>query len=174
MNRVERMFGPREDWDKGGEMERVKAQTAGGQRQGGGQTAKARKTEKKAGTVRKAAPVSAGSGIVPAKAAKAAGFNKGRKKGIKGFVSIRCGGCDKIINTCLREERTIFNCQSCGHLNPLEGLTNLHFKCPRCGFTGGYRTNRKEKELNFECLNCSEIVPMKRVRRGNYVPEVET
>ena len=171
MSRVETVFGPREEWGKGNERERVAAQAASGKRKGGG-TEPAGK-EKAACGGRRPEPMAQCSGIIPAAKAKADGFNKGKSRGIRGFVSIRCGGCDRVVNTCMRENRTIFNCQSCGHPNRLEGLTNLHFKCPRCGFTGCYRTNRKEKALNFECLNCSEIVPMKRARRGNFVLQTE-
>ena len=113
--RVERMFGAREDWDKGD---------------------------------------------VPA----------GEPEGVKGFVSIRCGGCGKIVNTCLHEERTIFNCKSCGHPNPLEHLKTMKVECPRCSFRGRYQTNREESPIVMECLNCSQPVPLRKgKRRGNYV-----
>lgn len=148
MSRVERMFGPREDWGKGGEMERVRAAAEDAQ------AASARKTG-------------------GAREAKKAGFNLGNHPGISGFVSIRCSGCGKLVNTCLRERRTEFTCHGCGAQTSLERVANIHMKCGRCGFTGKYRTNRTEPEISMECLNCSAIVPMKRVRRGNYVPEVE-
>ena len=163
MSRVERMFGPRENWGDGKELERVAARTASGQQQGGG----AKIPKKAAG--KNASALGHCSGIVPAKEARAAGFNKGKHPGISGFVSIRCDGCGKIHNTCLREKQTGYECRQCGTVTSLEKVANLHFKCPRCGFLGKYRTNRTEKELDFECLSCSEIVPMKKVRRGNYV-----
>lgn len=166
MSRVERMFGPREDWGKDGEMDRVRERAA---REPGGQACAMRR----AGcTPEKAAEPVAGGGR-GAREAKKTGFNRGSHPGISGFVSIRCGGCSKVINTCLRERRTVFVCRSCGHETSLERVANIHMKCGRCGFTGQYRTNRTEKGLNMECLNCPAIVPMRRVRRGNYVPVTE-
>ena len=95
---------------------------------------------------------------------------KGEGEGVKGFVSIRCGGCGKIVNTCLHEERTIFNCKSCGHPNPLEHLKTMKVECPRCSFRGRYQTNREEDAVVMECLNCSQPVQLRKgKRRGNYV-----
>lgn len=159
MSRVENVFGPRESWGKGNEMERVeKCRT---------QNAKCRND----GAGGKAAAPSCGNR--GAREAKKAGFNLGNHPGINGFVSIQCGGCGKVINTCLREKRTVFVCHGCGHETSLERVANIHMKCARCGFTGKYRTNRTEEQITMECLGCSAIVPMKRVRRGNYVPEAE-
>lgn len=157
MNRVERMFGPREEWGAVGEMERVRERA----KRRGVEPATPGKADK---------PVAAGGR--GAREARKAGFNKGTH-GISGFVSIRCGGCGKVINTCLRERQKVFKCHGCGHETSLERVANIHMKCARCGFTGKYRTNRVEKELNMECLGCSAIVPMKRVRRGNYVLQTE-
>ena len=96
----------------------------------------------------------------------------GTAEGVKGFVSIRCGGCGKIVNTCLHEKRTIFNCKACGHPNPLEGLKTMKVECPRCGFRGRYQTNREEDAVVMECLNCSQPVTLRRgKRRGNYFGE---
>lgn len=138
MNRVERMFGPREDWGKDGEMDRVREQTG-------------KRVDK---------PAAEGAADQNGKAAQ---------KGIRGFVHIRCAGCGKAISTCLREERTIFACKKCGHPNPLEKLTNIHFKCPGCGFKGRYRTNRTEAGIQMECLQCSRPVNLDRNGRGDYV-----
>ena len=91
-------------------------------------------------------------------------------EGVKGFVSIRCGGCGKIVNTCLHEVRTIFNCKTCGHPNPLEGLKTMKVECTRCSFRGLYKTNREESSIVMECLSCSYPVPLRKgKRRGNYV-----
>ena len=108
---------------------------------------------------------------MPAGDLKKAGFVKGGEpEGLKGFVSIRCGGCGKIVNTCLHEKRTIFNCKDCGHPNPLESLKTMMVECPRCGFRGRYQTNREESHIVMECLNCSQPVQLRRgKRRGNYV-----
>lgn len=95
---------------------------------------------------------------------------KGGGEGVKGFVSIRCGGCGRIVNTCLHEQRKIFICKSCGHPNPLEHLKTMKVECPRCNFRGLYQTNREESPIVMECLNCSQPVPLRRgKRRGNYV-----
>ena len=64
-------------------------------------------------------------------------------------------------------------CKGCGHETSLEKVSNIHMHCTRCGFTGKYRTNRVEKDIQMECLNCSDIVYLTRIRRGNYVPEAE-
>ena len=94
----------------------------------------------------------------------------GTAEGVKGFVSIRCGGCGRTINTCLHEKRTIFNCKGCGHPNPLEHLKTMKVECPRCNFRGLYQTNREESPIVMECLNCSQPVQRRRgKRRGNYV-----
>lgn len=172
MSRVERMFGPREHWGKDGEMDRVREQT--GKSKAEGRSKSAEKPERRCqadkarnGNEKRERPEGG------AREARKAGFNLGNHPGISGFVSIRCGGCGKLTNTCLREKRSAFACRSCGHETPMDKVANIHFKCSGCGFTGQYRTNRTEKEINMECLNCSTIVPMKRIRRGNYVPEVE-
>ena len=94
----------------------------------------------------------------------------GTAEGVKGFVSIRCGGCGRTINTCLHEKRMIFNCKGCGHPNPLEHLKTMKVECPRCSFRGLYKTNREEDAIVMECLNCSQPVQRRRgKRRGNYV-----
>lgn len=171
MNRVERMFGPREEWGKAGEMDRVR-ERAGRMPEKGERRSDKPAAGRADGTPRKAAEPVAGGGR-GAREAKKAGFNLGSHPGISGFVSIRCGGCGKVIDTCLRERQRVFRCRGCGHETGLERVANIHMKCARCGFTGKYRTNRVEKELNMECLGCSAIVPMKRLRRGNYVPQTE-
>ena len=204
MSRVETMFGPRESWGRGDEMKTVRERAAaagqknvgtgvpdspaGARRSKGSEcpdasgevaappqsaklTAPPHRAQGSHGDDREGRPYAAQGG---AREAKKAGFNKGNFPGISGFVSIKCQECGKVHNTCLREKRTIFNCKVCGHPNSLEGLRNLHFRCPRCSFTGCYRTNRVEKEIVFECLGCSEIVPMVKIRRGNYVPATET
>ena len=139
-SRVERMFGAREDWGKGNERERVEA-------------GKREKTPSDP-LARAASPVNGG----------------GEKEGVKGFVSIRCGGCGKIVNTCLHEVRTIFNCKDCGHPNKLENLKTMKVECPRCSFRGLYKTNREDGNIVMECLNCSHPVHLRKgKRRGNYV-----
>ena len=112
---------------------------------------------------------------VGAKEMKKAGFSRGGAPwgGLAGFVSIRCGGCGKVVNTCLRERTPVFRCKGCGHETSLEKVSNIHMHCARCGFTGKYRTNRVEKDIQMECLNCSDIVYLTKIRRGNYVPEAE-
>ncbi len=170
MSRVENMFGPRENWGKGDEMAVVRDRAARGAAPGSARRNTSKGTH--AGSNQKA-PRDRVRETPPRTAAqaKAAGFNKGA--GIAGFVSIKCRECGRIANTCLHEKRTVFNCKVCGHPNPLEGLVNIHFLCPRCGFKGNYRSNRREKQIVMECLNCSAIVDMTRIRRGNYIPEVE-
>ena len=125
MSRVERMFGPRENWGKGNETARVRERAAG-------------------------------------------------QKGVMGFVSIKCTQCGKVHNTCLHEERTIFICKKCGQPVALEGLKSIKMECPRCRFKARYLTNREEKHIQMECLNCSHPVNFRKgSRRGNYVVEVE-
>ena len=187
--RVERMFGPREEWGKGDEMGRVKAQAAaGGCRYGHDKAAPSYSAEGYSGSGKGSgmtkAQVQAAVKAIDAKIAgdsggpggrKAAGFNRGGAPwgGLAGFVSIRCEGCGKVANTCLHERRPAFRCNGCGHETSLEKVSNIHMKCARCGFTGKYRTNRVEEKIQMECLNCSDIVYLTRIRRGNYVPEVE-
>ena len=145
MSRVERMFGARESWGKGDERERVEA---------------GKGTRKSAKTGATPPPTSLRSATSP----------KGEGEGVKGFVSIRCGGGGKIVNTCLHERRTIFNCKSCGHPNPLESLKTMKVECPRCSFRGRYQTNLEEDAVVMECLSCSHPVPLRKgKRRGNYV-----
>ena len=146
-SRVERMFGARESWGKGDT-----SSTAARSPSPKGEGKKAEATRGTSSTAaRSPSP-------------------KGEGEGVKGFVSIRCGGCGKIVNTCLHEKRTIFNCKDCGHPNPLEGLKTMKVECPRCSFRGRYQTNREEDAVVMECLNCSQPVPLRRgKRRGNYV-----
>ena len=157
-SRVERMFGARESWGRGNEQERVEAR-------------KGKDTPSTA--LRSPSPCGGGKGerIATAPAGPRNDTQApGPAEGVKGFVSIRCGGCGKIVNTCLHEERTIFNCKSCGHPNPLEHLKTMKVECPRCSFRGRYQTNREESPIVMECLNCSQPVPLRKgKRRGNYV-----
>ena len=154
MSKVERMFGPKEDWGKPGEMDRVREQAG-------------KKADKPAEDAGKPAPV-VKTGAERGRNRKVA-KRKGTANGVKGFVHIRCAGCGKAISTCLHEEREIFCCKKCGHPNPLEKLTNIHFKCPGCGFKGRYRTNRTEAGIQMECLQCSRPVDLDRNGRGDYV-----
>lgn len=150
MNRVERMFGPREAWGDGKERDRVEA----------GKSARAQRDTPHHHCAVPSPQKGEGVGIVPA----------GELEGVKGFVSIRCGGCGKIVNTCLHEKRTIFNCKACGHPNKLESLKTMKVECPRCSFRGLYKTNREESPIVMECLNCSQPVQLRKgQRRGNYV-----
>lgn len=163
MSRVERMFGSRENWGKGDEMAAVRQRAV---RQKGGKGGNDRPR------VSGRHPAERPAG---AKEAKKAGFNRGGGAwgGLAGFVSIRCEDCGKVTNTCLHERTPVFVCKGCGHGTSLQKVANIHMKCGRCGFTGKYRTNRTEKDIQMECLNCSDIVYLTKVRRGNYVPEVE-
>ena len=70
----------------------------------------------------------------------------------------------------------------CGTGEPLEGREEkragirgfVSIKCPRCRFKARYLTNREEKLIQMECLNCSHPVNFRKgFRRGNYVVEVE-
>ena len=194
-SRVERMFGPRESWGKGDEMDRVRERAV---RQEGGGPEIDRHCEaagrgnpvmgkKKAPSVaarqlphaeRRGAKGN-GTGAVPygangAKEAKKAGFNRdgGAWGGLAGFVSIRCG-CGKVVHTCLRQRTPVVRCRDCGGETDLAHVSNIHMKCARCGFTGKYRTNRTEEKIQMECLNCSDIVCLTKIRRGNYVVEGE-
>lgn len=98
-----------------------------------------------------------------------------KRAGIRGFVSIKCPQCGKVHTTCLHEARTIFNCRDCGQPVALEGLKSIKMECPRCRFKARYLTNREEKLIQMECLNCSHPVNFRKgFRRGNYVVEVET
>lgn len=192
MSRVENMFGPRESWGQGDEMaavrERAVRQEGSGRRHPGSDSGLApggssrtptptakRGDEVPPQSLRDSAPIPAGQGSRGAKETKKAGFNRGGGAwgGLAGFVSIRCEGCGKVVNTCLRERTPVFRCKGCGHETGLEKVSNIHMHCARCGFTGKYRTNRTEKEIQMECLNCSDIVYLTRIRRGNYVPEAE-
>ena len=109
-----------------------------------------------------------------AKEAKKAGFRRGGAPwgGLAGFVSIRCG-CGRVVNTCLHQRTPVFRCKDCGGETDLAHVSNIHMKCARCGFTGKYRTNRTEEKIQMECLNCSDIVYLTKIRRGNYVVEGE-
>lgn len=150
MSRVERMFGARENWGKGDERGKDTSSTA----------------------ARFPSPEGEGEGV---KETKKAGSSRGGGAwgGLAGFVSIRCGGCGKVVNTCLHQRTPVFRCKGCGHETSMEKASNIHMHCARCGFTGKYRTNRTEKAIQMECLNCSDIVYLTRIRRGNYVPEAE-
>ena len=150
--RVERMFGARESWGDGKERERVEA---------GKDTSST--------AARSPSPKGGGKKTTSDPLARAAS-PKGEGEGVKGFVSIRCGGCGKIVNTCLHEKRTIFNCKTCGHPNKMESLKTMKVECPRCSFRGMYKTNREESSIVMECLSCSYQVPLRKgKRRGNYV-----
>ena len=185
MSRVENMFGPRESWGQGDEMEAVRARAV--RQEGSGSSGKRTEKRPAEGSRLRRSPTSVSSadsfslkgealkGSRGAKEAKKAGFNRGGGAwgGLAGFVSIRCGGCGKVVNTCLHLRTPVFRCRDCGHETGLEQVSNIHMKCARCGFTGKYRTNRTEKEIQMECLNCADIVYLTRIRRGNYVPEAE-
>ena len=183
MTRVERMFGPKESWGKGDEMAAVRQRAV--RQEGGGSPGKAGKDNLSAACGNSSPKRGAkgnGTGAVPcgktgsgAKEAKKAGFNRGGAPwgGLAGFVSIRCDRCGKVTNTCLHDRTPVFTCKGCGHGTSLEKVANIHFKCGRCGFVGKYRTNRTEDKIQMECLNCSDIVYLTKMRRGNYVPEVE-
>ena len=173
MSRVENLFGPRESWGKVDELAAVRQRAV---RQEGNGRGRAVPPVKKAGADRTGNPSPTDKGEPlrsGAKEAKKAGFNRGAWGGLAGFVSIRCGGCGKVVNTCLHERTPVFVCKGCGHGTSLERVANIHFKCGRCGFTGKYRTNRTEDKIQMECLNCSDIVYLTKIRRGNYVPEQE-
>ena len=184
-SRVERMFGPRENWGKGNEMaavrERAVRQEGGGQRRDtrprvSGHRRSGVPTEKVTPSVSKAdsSPIPAGQGSRGAKEAKKAGFHRGGGAwgGLAGFVSIRCE-CGKVVNTCLHQRTPVFKCKDCGGETDLAHVSNIHMKCNRCGFVGKYRTNRTEEKIQMECLNCSDIVYLTKARRGNYVVEGE-
>lgn len=166
-SRVERMFGARESWGQGDERGKVPSGPqvrATSPVNGGGKGKPRGATDHREDTpstaLRATSPCGGGKGDVPS----------GEPEGVKGFVSIRCGGCGKIVNTCLHEKRTIFNCKDCGHPNPLESLKRMKVECPRCSFRGLYQTNREESPIVMECLNCSQPVQLRRgKRRGNYV-----
>ena len=175
MSRVETMFGPRESWGKGGEMATVRERAV---RQEGGGTQKGRKDNPSVGKADSSPERGAkgnGTGAVPygkdgAKEKKTAG----EKRAVKGFVSIKCPECGKVHNTCLHEDRTIFNCKACGQPVPMEDLRSIKMDCPRCRFKARYLTNRQEKLIQMECLNCSQPVNFRKgFRRGNYVVEGE-
>lgn len=180
MSRVENMFGPRESWGQGDEMKAVRERAV---RQEGGEPEKGRKDNPSVGKA-DSSPMLAhrgakgnGTGAVPygEDGTKKAGFGRGGGAwgGLAGFVSIRCEGCDRVVNTCLHQRTPVFRCRDCGGETSLEHVSNIHMKCARCGFTGKYRTNRTEEKIKMECLNCSDIVYLMKIRRGNYVPEVE-
>ena len=181
MSRVENLFGLRESWGKVDEMEAVRQRAV--RQEGGGGMPKAEKRGCRGAAVmptRTSAGAKKADGAQPepyrnaggAKETKKAGFNRGRG-GLAGFVSIRCGGCGRVTTTCLHERTPVFVCKGCGHGTSLERVANIHFKCGRCGFTGKYRTNRTEDKIQMECLNCSDIVYLTKIRRGNYKPEQE-
>ena len=189
MSRVENVFGPRESWGRGDEMVAVRERAVGqeggqgrdtrprvsGHRRSGVPTEKP-VSEKKAPSASKAdsSPIPAGQGSRGAKETKKAGFNRGGGVwgGLAGFVSIRCE-CGKVVNTCLHQRTPVFRCKDCGGETSLAHVANIHMKCARCGFTGKYRTNRTEEKIQMECLNCSDIVYLTKIRRGNYVVEGE-
>ena len=161
MSRVERMFGARESWGDGRERERVEA---------GKDTRKSAKTGATPPPTSLRSATSPSGGGKGERIATAPVGPRNDMEGVKGFVSIRCGGCGKIVNTCLHEKRTIFNCKDCGHPNKLENLKIMKVECPRCSFRGLYQTNREENSIVMECLNCSHPVQLRRgKRRGNYV-----
>lgn len=166
--RVERMFGPRGSWGKGDERERVEAGKAqrgtgnGPLRPAGTSPVGRGKGDSRGGKKRENRPVQ-----------KALKERKAAMPGISGFVSIHCGGCERIINTCLHEKRTVFSCKICGTPTKLENMKSIHVLCPRCGFKGNYRTNRAADEIQMECLNCSQPINFRRNTRGDFLPEVE-
>ena len=188
MSRVERMLGPRESWGKGGEMDRVRERAV--RQEGGGPeisrhceaAGRGNPLKKDVGGGLRAAPddrrskTGNGTQAVPygKDGTKKAGFNRGGAPwgGLAGFVSIRCG-CGRVVNTCLHQRTPVFRCKDCGGETDLAHVSNIHMKCARCGFTGKYRTNRTEEKIQMECLNCSDIVYLTKVRRGNYVVEGE-
>lgn len=168
------MFGPRENWGKGDEMAAVRERAV---RQEGGGPVKA--GEKNTGCGHRVAPdkhrSKTGDGTQAVPYGKD-GEKKvvGEKKAVRGFVSIKCPECGKVHNTCLHEERIIFNCKACGQPVALEGLKSIKMECPRCHFKARYLTNRQERKIQMECLNCSQPVNFRQgYRRGNYVVEVE-
>ena len=160
-NRVERMFGPRESWGKGDEMAAVRERAV---RQEGGGPEKGRKDNPSVGKA-DSSPMLAHRGAKGSRGGGAWG-------GLAGFVSIRCE-CGRVVNTCLHQRTPVFKCKDCDSETSLEHVSNIHMKCARCGFTGKYRTNRTEEKIQMECLNCSDIVYLTKVRRGNYVVEGE-
>lgn len=148
------MFGPRENWGKGDEMAVVRERAV--RQEGGGQGRDALT-----------------QGVPTERPVGAEKTNK-EKKPVKGFVSIKCPECGRVHNTCLHEERTIFNCKACGQPVALKGLKSIKMECPRCRFKARYLTNRQERKIQMECLNCSQPVNFRQgFRRGNYVVEVE-
>lgn len=176
MNRVERMFGPRESWGKGDEMAAVRerARRDGGQGRGGRKAAAPQVSK----ALEKAKQKYGAGEAVVIPAAECAPERKSRKHrenwgGLAGFVSIRCGGCGKVANTCLRTRTPKFVCKDCDYETPLDHVANIHMKCRSCGFEGKYRTNRTEEQIQMECLNCSNIEYLTRIRRGNYVLDCE-
>ena len=188
-SRVERMFGPRESWGKGDEMaavrERAVRQEGGGPGKGRkdnpsvacGDSSPERGAKKPPQSLRDSSPIPAGQGSLGngAKEAKKAGFSRGGAPwgGLAGFVSIRCEGCGKVVNTCLHQRTPVFKCKDCGGETSLAHVSNINMKCARCGFTGIYRTNRTEEKIQMESLNCADIVYLTKIRRGNYVVEGE-
>ena len=95
--------------------------------------------KKDVGGGRRAAPDESRSKMGNGTGAVPYGANEGKKlagekKAVKGFVSIKCPECGKVHNTCLHEERTIFNCKDCGQPVALEGLKSIKMDCPRCHF----------------------------------------
>lgn len=155
------MFGPRENWGKGDEMEVVRELAV--RQEGGGL---GRDTQPRVSGHR-------GNGVPAGRPMGAKKADK-EKKPVKGFVNIKCPECGKVHTTCLHEERTIFNCKACGQPVALEGLKSIKMECPRCRFKARYLTNRQERRIQMECLNCSQPVNFRQgFRRGNYVVEVE-
>lgn len=72
-------------------------------------------------------------------------------EGIKGLVSLRCGGCGDTFSTYLKEPRSEFRCK-CGHYIDLtSNMARYHFTCPHCQKKNWGMTNIESADMIVAC-----------------------
>lgn len=73
--------------------------------------------------------------------------------GYKGLLALKCPDCGQMFVVFERAATKTAHCR-CGSEIPLENLTRIHCKCPKCGEYRYYWTNRTEPSFEMNCGAC--------------------
>lgn len=73
--------------------------------------------------------------------------------GYKGLLALKCPDCGQTFVVFGRAATKTAHCR-CGSEIPLENLTRVHCKCPKCGEYRYYWTNRTEPSFEMNCGAC--------------------
>jgi ribosomal protein S27E len=136
-SRVERMFGPKETWQKKTEPATNMNEII--------EAAEAARPKRENRENRKQEP----------------------QEGYRGFLLLRCPHCGKVQAFCARNYLTEAKCQGCGESFPLEDLIPAHVNCVKCSGHYRYRTNNITQEpVPFNCFGCGAPIDLELNKKG--------